>query len=75
MAFLALGSREDLSVGPCVGGCLGDNFLFAIDFLREDRVGSESKFYWSCALTDCWGMRKALFARVVPRVFNRRALW
>jgi len=24
-----------------VGGCLGDNFLYAIDFWREDRVGSE----------------------------------
>ena len=41
LAFLALGSREDLSAGSCVGGCLGDNFLFAMDFLREDRVGSE----------------------------------
>jgi len=41
LALLALGSREDLSAGPCVEGCLGDNFLFAIDFLREDRVGSE----------------------------------
>jgi len=41
LAFLGLGSREDLSARPCVGGCLGDNFLFAMDFLREDRVGSE----------------------------------
>ena len=41
LAFLALGSREGLSAGPNVGGCLGDNFFFAIDFLREDRVGSE----------------------------------
>jgi len=43
--FLALGAREDLSAGPCVEGCLGDTFLFAIDFLggilKEDRVGSE----------------------------------
>jgi len=41
LAFLALGLREDLSARPYVGGCLGNNFLFAIDFLREDRVGSE----------------------------------
>jgi len=45
LAFLALGSREDLSAGPCVDGCLGDTFLFATDFLggvlKEDRVGSE----------------------------------
>jgi len=41
LAFLALGSIGDLSVGPCVGGCLGDNFLLAMDFLRADRAGSE----------------------------------
>ena len=45
LAFLPLGSREDLSAGPCVDGCLGDTFLFATDFLggvlKEDRVGSE----------------------------------
>jgi len=45
LAFLALGSREDLLVGPYVEGCLGDTFLFATDFLegvlKEDRVGSE----------------------------------
>jgi len=40
MTFLALGS-----IGPSaelyLGGCLGDNFLFGMDFLREDRVDSE----------------------------------
>ena len=41
LAFLALDSREGLSAGPCVGGCLEDNFLFVMDFLRADRVGSE----------------------------------
>jgi len=41
LAFLALGSTGDFSIGSCVGGCLGDNFLLAIDFLRADRVGSE----------------------------------
>ena len=45
MAFLALGSREDLSAEPCVEDCLGDTFLFATDFLegvlKEDRVGSK----------------------------------
>jgi len=45
LAFLALGSSEDLSAGPCVEGCLGDTFLFTTDFLegilKEDRVGSE----------------------------------
>ena len=42
LAFLALGSREDLSAGPCVEDYLEDIFLFAIDFLRENRVGSET---------------------------------
>jgi len=45
LAFLALGSREDLSAGPYVEGCLGDTFLFATDFLggvlKDDRVGLE----------------------------------
>ena len=41
LAFLALGSREDLSTEPCVKGCLGDTFLFATYFMKEDRVGSE----------------------------------
>jgi len=40
LAFLALGSTR-LSAKPYLGGYLGDNFLFAMDFLREDRVGSE----------------------------------
>jgi len=40
LAFLALGSTGDLSVGPGVGCCLEDNFLLAMDFLRADRVGS-----------------------------------
>jgi len=43
LAFLALGSR-DFSAGPCVEGCLGDTFLFATDFTKEDRVGSEVGF-------------------------------
>ena len=41
LAFLALGSIGDFSVGPCVGGCLGNSFLLAMDFLRANRVGSE----------------------------------
>jgi len=40
LAFLALGSREDLSAGPCVEGCLGNTFLSATYFLKENRVGS-----------------------------------
>jgi len=47
LAFLALGLREGLLAGPCLGGCLGDTFLFAIDFLggvlKEDMVGLEMK--------------------------------
>jgi len=42
LAFLALGSKEDLSIGPCVEGYLGDTFLFATNFLgdvlKEDRL-------------------------------------
>jgi len=41
LAFLALGSIGDFSVGPCVGGCLGESFLLAMDFLGAARVGSE----------------------------------
>jgi len=41
LAFLARGSREDLLAGPCVEGYLKDTFLFATDFMKEDRVGSE----------------------------------
>jgi len=45
LAFLALGSREGPSAGPCVEGCLGDTLLFATYFLggvlKEDRVGLE----------------------------------
>jgi len=45
LAFLALGSREGLSAGPCAEDCLGDTFFFVTDFLggvlKEDRVGSE----------------------------------
>jgi len=41
LAFLALGSIGDFSVGPSMGGCLGDNFLLVMDFFRADRVGSE----------------------------------
>jgi len=42
LAFLALGlTGEGLSPRPCVGGCLEDNFVFAMDFLRAERVGSE----------------------------------
>ena len=41
LAFLALGSIGDFSVGPCVGCCLGESFFLAMDFLRADRVGSE----------------------------------
>ena len=44
MAFLALGSTGDFSVGPYVGGWLGDKFLLAMDFLRPDRVGSKRVF-------------------------------
>jgi len=71
LAFLTLGSRQDLLAGPYMGGCLGDNFLFAMDFLREDRIGSKGAF----ALAYYWGLRRALFARGMPRVFNRGTLW
>ena len=39
--FLALDSTRP-SAEPYLGGCLGDNFFFAMDFLREDRVDFEA---------------------------------
>ena len=43
MAFLTLGSREDLSARSYMEGYLEDTFLFAIlgGVLKEDKAGSE----------------------------------